>query len=253
MLRWSRYGEHGWGSGPRGAPPLGWYHQQVTLYNTCSLGTLLKQPRPASAALITPRHALHPNKRSAWHGGGAWAGLAQIGATVISQLVGSAGAQVTGAASAMDQTCMAADGARQARRCSSAVVGTEAALLDGSCNLLSALKARNESPSMLSSNKDCEGETAIVGQECPGLRAFKVQGVQNPLPANGLWYRYQNKEVVRVLRKAEDHGVPSSGMLSPPSRRRACSTSAMLCERGNQDGGQSICCVGGNNFTRRHH
>jgi hypothetical protein len=29
-----------WGSGPRGAPPIGWYHQQVNLYNICSLGTL---------------------------------------------------------------------------------------------------------------------------------------------------------------------------------------------------------------------
>ena len=35
------------GSGPRGAAPLGGYHQQVTLYNIIRFGYLLTQPRPA--------------------------------------------------------------------------------------------------------------------------------------------------------------------------------------------------------------
>ena len=46
------------GSGPRGAPPLGCYHQQVTLYDIRSLKTLLTQPRPAS---ITPLVFNHTN------------------------------------------------------------------------------------------------------------------------------------------------------------------------------------------------
>ena len=29
-----------------GSPQLGWYHQQVTLYNICSLGTLGHNPAP---------------------------------------------------------------------------------------------------------------------------------------------------------------------------------------------------------------
>jgi len=35
---WSRYGWHVLGSGPRGAAALGWYNQQVTLYDICCLG-----------------------------------------------------------------------------------------------------------------------------------------------------------------------------------------------------------------------
>ncbi len=55
---WSRQDRAVWGSGPRGAAPLGWYHQKVTLYNICSLEPHRTQPRPATAALL-PRHALH--------------------------------------------------------------------------------------------------------------------------------------------------------------------------------------------------
>jgi hypothetical protein len=40
-----------WGSGPWGALPLGWYHQQVMTMNICSLGHHRTQPRPARAAL----------------------------------------------------------------------------------------------------------------------------------------------------------------------------------------------------------
>jgi hypothetical protein len=49
------------GSGPRGAPPPGWYHQQVSLYNIWYLGTLLTQPRPASAALLHVKLFTHQN------------------------------------------------------------------------------------------------------------------------------------------------------------------------------------------------
>ena len=55
-----------WGCEPRGAPPLGRHHEQVTLLNICSLGMYRTQLRPARPALL-PRHALHPPKRSAWH------------------------------------------------------------------------------------------------------------------------------------------------------------------------------------------
>ena len=44
---------------PNGAN--GCYHQEVTLYNICSLGTLRTQPCPAGAAFL-PRLALHPHK-----------------------------------------------------------------------------------------------------------------------------------------------------------------------------------------------
>jgi len=36
-----------WGSGPRGAAPLGWYLQQVSLYNMCSPAHTRTQPRRA--------------------------------------------------------------------------------------------------------------------------------------------------------------------------------------------------------------
>ena len=39
-----------WGSGPRGAPPLGWHHQQVTLYNISYLGMYRTRPPPARPA-----------------------------------------------------------------------------------------------------------------------------------------------------------------------------------------------------------
>ncbi len=58
MWGWSRQDRAVWGSGPRGAAPLGWYHQKVTLYNICSLEPHRTQPRPATAALL-PSHALH--------------------------------------------------------------------------------------------------------------------------------------------------------------------------------------------------
>jgi hypothetical protein len=48
---------------------------------------------------------------------------------------------------------------------------------DGSCNLLSALEAFDEcddSLSRLSGDQSSEGESAIVGQDCPRLRPFKV-------------------------------------------------------------------------------
>ena len=81
-------------------------------------------------------------------------------------------------------------------------------LSHGSCNLLSALQACDacdESPSRLSSNKSCEGETAIVGQECPRLRPFQVGVIQIPMLANERWY--QDKEVVRVLLKVREQGA----------------------------------------------
>jgi len=54
-----------WGSGPWGALPLGWYHQQVMTMNICSLGHHRTQPRPARAALL-PCHALRPHERCGW-------------------------------------------------------------------------------------------------------------------------------------------------------------------------------------------
>ena len=60
--------------------------------------------------------------------------------------------------------------------------------LDGSCNLLSALEACDEcddSRSRLSGDQSSEGESAIVGQDCPRLRPFKVGDVPIPMPANG--------------------------------------------------------------------
>ena len=59
VLGWSRLGCAMWGSGPRGVTPLGWYLQQVSLYNMCSLVHVRTQPRLAAAALLS-RHALHP-------------------------------------------------------------------------------------------------------------------------------------------------------------------------------------------------
>ena len=81
-------------------------------------------------------------------------------------------------------------------------------LSNDSCNLLSALQACDtcdESPPRLSSNKSSEGETAIVGQECPRLRPFKVGDIQTPMPANERWY--QNKEAVRVLLNVREQGA----------------------------------------------
>jgi hypothetical protein len=45
-------------------PLLGWHHEQVTLYNIISLGTLLTQPRPARmhyfpVTLFTHTNAAH--------------------------------------------------------------------------------------------------------------------------------------------------------------------------------------------------
>ena len=79
---------------------------------------------------------------------------------------------------------------------------------DGSCNLLSALEACDECDdrrSRLSGDQSSEGESAIVGQDCPRLRPFKVGDVPIPMTANGLWY--QNKEAVRVLRQARKEGA----------------------------------------------
>jgi hypothetical protein len=56
------------GSGPRGAPPLGWSHRQVSLYNICSLGRLTSQPPPRSGIADIPvctsrnyRNCFRPN------------------------------------------------------------------------------------------------------------------------------------------------------------------------------------------------
>jgi hypothetical protein len=79
---------------------------------------------------------------------------------------------------------------------------------DGSCNLMSALQACDacdQSPSKLSSNKSSEGEKAMVGQECPRLRPFKVGDIQIPMTANERWY--QNKEAVRVLLMVREQGA----------------------------------------------
>jgi len=79
---------------------------------------------------------------------------------------------------------------------------------DGSCNLMSALQACDacdQSPSKLSSNKSSEGEKAMVGQECPRLRPFKVGDIQIPMTANERWY--QNKETVRVLLMVREQGA----------------------------------------------
>jgi hypothetical protein len=62
---------------------------------------------------------------------------------------------------------------------------------DGSCNLLSALEACDEcddSRSRLSGDKSSEGESAIVGQDCPRLRPFKVGGIEIPTLANEHWW-----------------------------------------------------------------
>ena len=66
--RWIRYARGVWGSGSRGAPPLGWYHRQVTLHKICSLAKHWTQPHLARAyrAALLPRHPLHPHKLSAW-------------------------------------------------------------------------------------------------------------------------------------------------------------------------------------------
>jgi hypothetical protein len=48
---------------------------------------------------------------------------------------------------------------------------------DRSCNLLSALEACDkcdDSRSRLSGDQSSEGESAIVGRDCPRLRPFKV-------------------------------------------------------------------------------
>jgi hypothetical protein len=96
---------------------------------------------------------------------------------------------------------------------------------DGSCNLLSALEACAEcddSQSRLSGNQSSEGESAIVGQDCPRLHPFKVGDVAIPMPENGLLY--QNKEAVRVLRQVREEGAMLS-MLSAPCGRGTSSTS----------------------------
>ena len=49
------------------------------------------------------------------------------------------------------------------------------------------------------------GWSAIVGQEGPRLRPFKVGDVPIPMPANGLWY--QNMEAVRVLLQSREEGA----------------------------------------------
>jgi len=50
------------GSGPRGAPPLGWHLQQVTLFNIISPETYRTQPRPARAALLPRRPLCHSSR-----------------------------------------------------------------------------------------------------------------------------------------------------------------------------------------------
>jgi hypothetical protein len=45
-----------WGCEPRGAPPLGRHHEQVTLLNICSLGMYRTQPRPARPGVRERRH-----------------------------------------------------------------------------------------------------------------------------------------------------------------------------------------------------
>jgi len=47
--------------------------------------------------------------------------------------------------------------------------------------------------------------SAIVGQECPRLRPFKVGGIEIPTPANEHWY--QNKEAVRVILEVRKRGA----------------------------------------------
>ena len=116
-------------------------------------------------------------------------------------------------------------------------------LSHGSCNLLSALQACDacdESPSRLSSNKSCEGETAIVGQECPRLRPFQVGVIQIPMLANERWY--QDKEVVRVLLKVREQGAKLKQVVDATTcGRGTCSTSPKSFDAEGQDGGRSSC------------
>ena len=65
---------------------------------------------------------------------------------------------------------------------------------DCSCNLLSALEDFDASPSRLSGAQSSEGETAIVGQECPRLRPFKVGDIPIPMPAEMTDSRQQRSE-----------------------------------------------------------